>query len=134
MGNMTTNAPQFNVFARACPSRAALEVVTNRWALLALRALRDGPLRFNGLARRVDGVSQKMLSQTLHALERDGFVNRHMHTTFPLHVEYSLTPLGEAMADQLANLISLVETAMPDVLTAQQHYDTTKIGRHAWAE
>jgi DNA-binding HxlR family transcriptional regulator len=126
MAGMTTNASQFSVFSRAGPARAALEVVTNRWALLALRALRDGPRRFNGLARRVDGVSPKMLSQTLQALERDGFVNRHIHTTSPLHVEYSLTPLGEAMADQHADLINLVETAMPHVLTAQQHYDTAK--------
>jgi DNA-binding HxlR family transcriptional regulator len=132
---MGTDTPQFSVFSRACPSRAALEVVTNRWALLALRALREGPLRFNGLARRVDGVSQKMLSQTLHALERDGFVNRHMHTTFPLHVQYSLTPLGQAMADQLADLITLVENAMPHVLTAQQHYDTTKTTTpQGWAQ
>jgi DNA-binding HxlR family transcriptional regulator len=67
-----------------------------------------------------------MLSQALHALERDGFVNRRMETTFPLHVEYSLTPLGEAMADHLAGLIRLVESRMPEVLTAQQRYDAAK--------
>jgi DNA-binding HxlR family transcriptional regulator len=127
---MSSHPPQFNVYARACPSRAALEVVTNRWAVLALCALRDRPLRFNGLARAVDGVSQKMLSQTLQALERDGFVHRHMHTTFPLHVEYSLTPLGAAIADQTAQLITLVQTHMPDVLAAQQHYDTQKSAPH----
>jgi DNA-binding HxlR family transcriptional regulator len=132
---MDTSTPQFSVFSRVCPSRAALEAVTNRWALLALRALRDRPLRFNELARRVDGVSQKMLSQTLQALERDGFVNRHMRTTFPLHVQYTLTPLGEAMANQLTSLINLVETGMPHVLTAQQRYDATKTATpQGWAE
>jgi DNA-binding HxlR family transcriptional regulator len=123
---MASDIPQFNVFARACPSRAALEVVANRWGLLALRALADGPLRFNELRRHVDGVSQKMLSQTLQALERDGFVNRRMQTTFPLHVVYSLTPLGEAMAGQLTGLIGLVQSRMPDVLAAQQRYDAAK--------
>ena len=118
--DMTGGVPQFSVFSRLCPSRAALEVVTNRWGLLALRALSARPLRFNELRRRIDGISQKMLSQTLHALERDGFVNRHLHTTFPLHVEYSLTPLGAGMADQLAEVINLVESRMPDVLTAQR--------------
>jgi DNA-binding HxlR family transcriptional regulator len=123
---MASDTPQFSVFSRQGPSRAALEAVASRWGLLALRALRDGPLRFNELRRHVDGVSQKMLSQALHALERDGFVNRRMETTFPLHVEYSLTPLGEAMADHLAGLIRLVESRMPEVLTAQQRYDAAK--------
>jgi DNA-binding HxlR family transcriptional regulator len=129
----SSDFPQFNVFSRLCPSRSALDVVTNRWGLLALRALRQRPLRFNELRRRVDGVSQKMLSQTLQALERDGFVNRRMETTFPLHVEYSLTPLGEAMADQLAGLISLLERRMPDVLTAQERYDGGKSATRAEA-
>ena len=62
----------FNVFAKACPSRGTLEHVTGRWGTLTLGALHEGSLRFNELRRRVDGVSEKMLSQTLHALERDG--------------------------------------------------------------
>jgi DNA-binding HxlR family transcriptional regulator len=120
---MSSHPPQFNVYARACPSRAALEVVTNRWAVLALCALRDRPLRFNGLARAVDGVSQKMLSQTLHALERDGLVIRDAQPTNPPHVEYRLTPFGTETARQLRSLIALVEGRMDDVLLAQSAYD-----------
>jgi DNA-binding HxlR family transcriptional regulator len=116
----------YDVFSRTCPSRPALEAVTNRWGLLALRALADGPMRFNELRRRVDGVSQKMLAQALQALERDGFIDRQMRGSFPLHVDYNLTPLGQAAANQVAALVQLVEDHMPLVLAAQQHYDKTK--------
>ena len=119
----------FDVFSRTCPSRAALDVVTNRWGLLAMRALRDGPMRFNELRRRIDGVSQKMLAQALQALERDGFLDRRMQASFPLHVTYSLTPLGAELSAQLAELITLVEHRMPDVQTAQARYDAGRTGR-----
>jgi len=111
------------VFAKACPSRPTLEHVTGRWGSLTLGALLDGSLRFNELRRRVDGVSEKMLSQTLHALERDGLVNRDAQPTNPPRVDYSLTPLGRETAERLLSLIQLLETRMPDVLAAQQAYD-----------
>lgn len=123
---MTESSMDYDVFSRTCPSRPALEVVTNRWGLLALRALADKPMRFNELRRRVDGVSQKMLAQALQALERDGFVDRRMHTAFPLHVDYSLTPLGRAAAHQVAGLVELVEDHMAQVLAAQQRYDNSQ--------
>jgi DNA-binding HxlR family transcriptional regulator len=113
----------YDVFARTCPSRPALEHVTGRWGLLALTALDGGPLRFNALLRRVDGVSQKMLAQALQALERDGFVHREVQTTFPPHVEYSLTPLGRQTATKLLDLIEHVESRMPTILAAQLSYD-----------
>ena len=84
----------YNVFAKACPSRCTLENVTGRWGGLTLGALSEGSLRFNELRRRVDGVSEKMLSQTLHALERDGLVHREAQPTNPPRVDYELTPLG----------------------------------------
>ncbi|CAM5490322.1 HxlR family transcriptional regulator [Streptomyces purpurascens] len=84
----------YSVFAKACPSRGTLEHVTGRWGGLALTALYEGSLRFNELRRRVDGVSEKMLSQTLHALERDGLVHREAQPTNPPRVDYELTPLG----------------------------------------
>jgi DNA-binding HxlR family transcriptional regulator len=123
---MAGNSAEYDVFSRTCPSRPALEVVTNRWGILALRALAETPMRFNELRRRVDGVSQKMLAQALHALERDGFVDRQTQGTFPLHVEYSLTPLGQAAAHRVAALVQLVEDHMPQVLAAQQTYDATR--------
>ncbi|MFF5936927.1 winged helix-turn-helix transcriptional regulator [Streptomyces sp. NPDC012508] len=113
----------FNVFARACTSRETLEHVTGRWGSLTLGALHEGSFRFNELRRRVDGVSEKMLAQTLHALERDGLVHREAQPTNPPRVDYTLTPLGREVAERLVGLIELVEGRMPDVLTARETYD-----------
>ncbi|WP_405869115.1 winged helix-turn-helix transcriptional regulator [Streptomyces sp. NBC_00005] len=113
----------YNVFAKACPSRGTLEHVTGRWGTLTLGALREGSLRFNELRRRVDGVSEKMLSQTLHALERDGLVHREAQPTNPPRVDYELTPLGHEVAERLLGLIHLLEGRMDDVLAARERYD-----------
>ena len=117
---------EFDAFARNCPSRPTLEHVTGRWGSLVLGGLHDGPLRFNELRRRVDGVSEKMLAQTLQALERDGFVHREVRTAIPPRVEYSLTPLGRRISDKLMSLIDDLEAHMPDVLAAQQVYDRSQ--------
>ncbi|GGT48579.1 winged helix-turn-helix transcriptional regulator [Streptomyces purpureus] len=119
----------FNVFARACPSRGTLEHVTGKWGSLTLGALYDASFRFNELRRRVDGVSEKMLSQTLQALERDGLVHREAQLTNPPRVDYELTPLGRAVAERLLGLIHLVESRMPEVLAARESYDETRGGR-----
>jgi DNA-binding HxlR family transcriptional regulator len=114
---------EYDVFSGACPSRPTLDHITGRWGMLALGALADGPMRFNALARRVDGVSQKMLAQALHALERDGFINRDVQTTNRLHVEYSLTGLGREVSAKVRELLSLVQDSMPSVLAAQRSYE-----------
>ncbi|GAA1678890.1 helix-turn-helix domain-containing protein [Kribbella yunnanensis] len=114
---------EYDVFSSTCPSRPVLEDVTGRWGALALGALADGPLRFNELRRHVDGVSQKMLAQSLQALERDGLVVRDVQSTFPLKVEYSLTPTGAVLAGKLLDLIGYLTTSMPSIITAQQTYD-----------
>ncbi|MDI9830949.1 MULTISPECIES: winged helix-turn-helix transcriptional regulator [Actinomycetes] len=116
----------YNVFARTCPSRGTLEHVTGRWGGLTLGALYEGSLRFNELRRRVDGVSEKMLSQTLHALERDGLVHREAQPTNPPRVDYELTPLGRGVAERLMSLIQFVEGRMDDVLDARRTYDETR--------
>ena len=113
----------YNVFAKACPSRGTLEHVTGRWGGLTLGALYEGSLRFNELRRRVDGVSEKMLSQTLHALERDGLVHREAQPTNPPRVDYELTALGRRVAERLLALIQCVEGAMDDVLASREAYD-----------
>ncbi|MER7724405.1 helix-turn-helix domain-containing protein [Streptomyces sp. NPDC096323] len=117
------SALPFDVFARQCPSRGTLEHVTGRWGGLTLTALYEGSLRFNALRRRVDGVSEKMLSQTLHALERDGLVHREARPTNPPRVDYELTPLGRQVSGQLLGLIQLVEGRMSEVLAARARYD-----------
>ena len=115
----------FDVLAQRCPSRPVLEHITGRWGSLVLIALRETPARFNELRRRVDGVSEKMLAQSLHALERDGFVAREVHSTIPPRVEYSLTELGARTAGKLWELVEHLEDAMMQVIEAQQRYDAT---------
>ncbi|MCL8016109.1 helix-turn-helix domain-containing protein [Streptomyces sp. AS02] len=119
----------YDVFAKACPSRGTLEHVTGRWGGLTLGALYEGSLRFNELRRRVDGVSEKMLSQTLHALERDGLVHREAQPTNPPRVDYELTALGRGIAERLLGLIHFVEGQMDDVLEARRRYDETRGAR-----
>lgn len=119
----------FDVFSRQCPSRSTLEHATGRWGSLTLGALYEGSFRFNELRRRVDGVSEKMLSQTLHALERDGLVLREAQPVNPPRVDYELTPLGREVAERLLGLIHLVEGRMDDVLAARTRYDETRGGR-----
>lgn len=113
----------FDVFAKNCTSRETMEHVTGRWGTLAMVALLDGTTRFNALRRRVDGISEKMLSQTLQALERDGLVLREARPTIPPHVEYSLTPVGREVADKLLELVELLESRMPSVMDARMEYD-----------
>ncbi|MEV0678626.1 helix-turn-helix domain-containing protein [Actinosynnema sp. NPDC050436] len=110
---------KFDVFAKDCPSRGVLDHLTGRWGVLTLTGLRRGPARFNALRRRVDGVSEKMLAQTLQALERDGFVRREVLAAMPPSVNYSLTPLGETTADHLLAFIGHVQEQMPAVLDAR---------------
>ncbi|MBT2376743.1 HxlR family transcriptional regulator [Streptomyces sp. CB00316] len=119
----------FDVFSRQCPSRSTLEHATGRWGSLTLGALYEESLRFNELRRRVDGVSEKMLSQTLHALERDGLVLREAQPVNPPRVDYELTPFGREVAGKLLGLIHLVEGRMDDVLAARTRYDEARGGR-----
>ncbi|MBB2900457.1 DNA-binding HxlR family transcriptional regulator [Kineococcus radiotolerans] len=111
-----------DVFARGCTSRAAFEDVTSKWASLVLLALGEGTFRFNALRRKVDGVSEKMLSQTLQALERDGMLTRDVVTAIPPRVEYELTPLGAAVAERLRALADLLEASVPQVAAARAEH------------
>jgi DNA-binding HxlR family transcriptional regulator len=126
MSQVTEQVDAFDVFSRDCPSRPTLEHVTGRWGILTLSALAEDTLRFNALRRRVDGVSEKMLSRTLQALERDGLVIRDAQPVTPPHVEYRLTPLGQEAATRLLDLIHLVEGRMPEVLEARGRYDEAR--------
>jgi DNA-binding HxlR family transcriptional regulator len=98
-----------NVFSQSCPSRRALELVANKWSLLLIPALRDGPVRNNELLRRIEGISQKVLTQTLRELQRKGLVQRIDHATKPLFVEYALTELGASLSDVLVTVDRWVE-------------------------
>jgi DNA-binding HxlR family transcriptional regulator len=112
-----------DVFARDCTSRGTLQNVAGKWGILAMLALGEGDLRFNALRRRVQGVSEKMLSQTLQTLERDGMLRRDVVTAIPPRVEYSLTPLGARIAAQLRDLADLMEGSVDEVDAARAAYD-----------
>jgi DNA-binding HxlR family transcriptional regulator len=112
-----------DVFARDCTSRRALEDVGSKWGILAMLALDEGDYRFNALRRRVAGVSEKMLSQTLQTLERDGMLTRSVQSTIPPRVEYSLTPLGSDVARRLRGLADVLEASSDQVASARTAYD-----------
>lgn len=130
---MTTRAEQesedraldlaYDVLQKQCPSRPVLDHLTGRWGTLIMLSLREGPVRFNELRRRVEGISEKMLSQGLQSLERDGFVVREVVSTMPPRVEYHLTELGQGTSDQIKALVAFVEAKMPEVEAAQARYD-----------
>lgn len=109
------------VFSEQCPSREILKHVTNRWGGLVLVALLQGMHRFSDLRRKLSGVSEKMLAQTLQTLETDGFVLRVSYPVVPPHVEYSLTPLGEELAKQVELLVDWIEINLPRILDAQSN-------------
>jgi DNA-binding HxlR family transcriptional regulator len=108
------------VFAVECPSRDILKHVTSRWGVLVLVALMEGTHRFSDLRRKIGGVSEKMLAQTLQQLEQDGFIDRVSHPVVPPHVEYSLTRLGEDIGRQVESLTDWIETNLPKIMKAQQ--------------
>lgn len=99
-----------------CPSREVLRHITSRWGLLILIALSEETLRFSELRRKVGGVSEKMLAQTLQALEEDGFIDRHSYPVVPPHVEYSLSPLGLEVKEQVAGLADWLEFNLHRIL------------------
>src|SRR5690242_32216 len=106
-----------NVYDRNCPSREVVGVVASHWGSLVLGALLDGTLRFGELRRAVGGISEKMLAQTLQALERNGLVHREVRPVIPPHVDYSLTPLGVVVSRQVRGLFALVYENLPDIAT-----------------
>jgi DNA-binding HxlR family transcriptional regulator len=108
------------LLAADCPSRAVLRHVTGRWSVLVLMALSSGTHRFSELRRKVAGVSERMLAQTLQWLEADGFVRRVSHPVVPPHVDYSLTPLGRELAPKVVALADWIEENVGRVLAARQ--------------
>lgn len=108
------------VFSEACPSREILKHLTSRWGVLVLLALLDGMHRYSTLRRKIGGVSEKMLAQTLQQLEADGFLTRTSLPVVPPHVEYRLTELGREAAERVRVLADWIEVNMPRILEAQQ--------------
>jgi DNA-binding HxlR family transcriptional regulator len=120
-----------NAYDADCPTRQILDRIGDKWAVLILLLLRDGPLRFNQLRRAIEGVSQKMLSQVLKSLERDGLVRRRAIATVPVTVEYSITPLGLTLAAAVDHLRDWAERHLKEVLASQRRYDAQRPSKAA---
>jgi DNA-binding HxlR family transcriptional regulator len=120
-----------NAYAAECPTRQILDRVGDKWAVLILLLVRDEPMRFNALRRTIEGISQKMLSQVLKSLERDGLIKRRVFATVPVTVEYSITPLGQTLATAVDPLRDWAEQNLKEVLSAQRRYDAQRTSKAA---
>lgn len=118
-----TDQPMWDPYDRNCPTRKLLDRIGDRWTVLVVGALADGPLRYGEIARRVDGVSQKMLTQTLRNLEQDGLVTRTVHPVIPPRVDYELTDVGRSLQAPLRALEEWAKAHMADVLDSRNAYD-----------
>jgi DNA-binding HxlR family transcriptional regulator len=107
-----------------CPLRDILDRVGDKWSVLVVILLRDGKMRFSDLRRAIEGISQRMLTQTLRQLERDGLVDRTVYPSVPMRVEYELTPLGRTLIDPLSALAAWAETNRSAILTRRAAYDS----------
>ena len=117
----------YDVYSENCPTRLVLDHIADKWASLILWRISDGPVRFNELRRKVEGISTKVLSQALKQLERDGLILRRAFATVPVTVEYSITPLGNTLAEKLATVTQWAEHNIEAVLAAQVQYDESRV-------
>lgn len=115
-----------DVYARDCPTRLLLDRIADKWTVLLLTTLNAGPMRFNALKRRVEGVSQKMLSQSLRQMERDG-LTRTVEVRAPVSVVYEVTPLGRTLVAALQPMVDWAQTQMPVVAAAQTAFDQRRM-------
>ncbi|MGW2400601.1 winged helix-turn-helix transcriptional regulator [Kitasatospora sp. NPDC001664] len=114
---------RYDAYLADCPARHLLERIGDKWVSLTVNALADGPLRYSELRARLAGISEKMLTQTLRHLERDGLVTRAVTPTVPARVDYALTPLGETLLPVLHTLKAWADQHMPEVLRARAEHD-----------
>ncbi|MBC2878533.1 MULTISPECIES: winged helix-turn-helix transcriptional regulator [Streptomyces] len=124
----TTNAAvearaAYDAYLAECPARQLLDRIGDKWVSLVVNALAEGPQRYSDLARRLVSVSQKMLTQTLRNLERDGLLTRTVTPAVPVRVDYALTPLGETLVPLMRAIKAWAESNMDDVLAARARFD-----------
>nr|WP_232794116.1 helix-turn-helix domain-containing protein [Pseudofrankia saprophytica] len=118
---------RFDAFHPSCPSRRLLDTIGDKWVSLVIVALGlGGRMRYSELAARIAGVSQKMLTQTLRGLERDGLLTRTVTPSVPVRVDYELTPLGLSLLDTIRHLKEWAEAHLPEVDAARAEYDRNR--------
>ena len=109
-------------FSANCPTRHLLDQIADKWSMLALIAVADGPLRFNALKREIEGISQKVLTQTLRRLESNGLISRSVAPTVPVSVTYTITPLGSSLATMMEAVRKWSITNIDRVLSARSNF------------
>lgn len=129
MVRQTTATPEWNVLVRTCPSRTSLARIANKWTAMVVMVLSEGQQRFGAIREGVDGISAKVLTETLRALERDGLVERHDFGGMPPHVEYALTDLGRTLTEPLAALGAWAQEHIVQVQAARDTYDRREEAR-----
>ncbi|HSN20750.1 MAG TPA: helix-turn-helix domain-containing protein [Usitatibacter sp.] len=122
---------RFDALSAACPAREILASIANKWTVLVLSVLTEDTARFNELRRRVQGVTQKVLTQTLRDLERLGLVSRRIYAEVPPRVEYSLTPLGHSLVKVVDSIKAWTESHAPEVMQAQQRFERAQAAKAA---
>ena len=120
----SSEVTEINWYDRNCPSRQILDRIGDTWSALVIASLADGPRRYSQLAARIDGVSPKMLTQTLRGLERDGMISRTVFPEVPPRVEYELTGLGRSLLGLVGEMSTWAEKHISDVIGARGAYDT----------
>ncbi len=121
--NVLQISRSWDAYQTECPTRLVLNRIADKWAVLVLGLLESETKRFSALQREIGGISQKMLTQTLRGLERDGLIARTIYPTVPPKVEYTITPLGKTLVGLLAALRVWSETHIEEVQQAQSNYD-----------
>ncbi|MEV0736176.1 helix-turn-helix domain-containing protein [Streptomyces sp. NPDC050549] len=114
---------EYDAFIRSCPTNQLLDRISDKWVSLVVAALSPGPMRYSDLARKIAGVSPKMLTQTLRSLERDGILSRTVTPSVPVRVDYELTPLGASLSMLLLAVKDWAETHIEEVHEARGRYD-----------
>ncbi|MFG1621897.1 winged helix-turn-helix transcriptional regulator [Kribbella sp. NPDC049227] len=114
----------YNVMAASCPSRTVLHRIGARWTVFVVNALADGPRRFTDLKSHIQGITPKVLTETLRSLEVDGLISRHEYDANPPHVEYDLTPLGRSLLVPLLAVRRWAEQHVPDIEAARARHET----------
>lgn len=123
----TALAPKVPAFERDCPIRLVLDRIADKWTVMIMSLLSDGvPHRFSDLRRNVEGISQKMLTQTLRDLERDGLVVRTLYAEIPPRVEYAITPLGVTLCGPISQLGEWACTYVDEIKRSQVKFDARK--------
>jgi DNA-binding HxlR family transcriptional regulator len=116
-------------FSSECPSRALFDQIADKWSMMVIAVLNEGPQRFNAIRRRLQGVTQKALTQCLRRLERNGLVAREVISLSPVAVQYHLTPLGHTLREPLQELHKWTLVKLPEVTAAREAFDSADGGK-----